>query len=127
MSAKRKRNYTVAFKLQVVESAERTTNRETGRIFGVDEKRVREWKLQKQRLKETNSAKKRLIGGGVKPKYPELEEALAAYIEEMRSRNLRVTTKAVQRKALELLSSSTPSNHEEPSISSNKPFVASRG
>ena len=38
MSAKRKRNYTVAFKLQVVESAERTANREAGRKFGVDEK-----------------------------------------------------------------------------------------
>jgi len=44
-SAKRKRNYSVAFKLQVVESAEGTSNREAGRKFGVDEKRVREWKL----------------------------------------------------------------------------------
>lgn len=71
-----------------------------------------------------NSMKKRLVSVGVKPKYPELEEALAAYIKEIRSRNLHVTTKAVQRKALELLSSSTPANHKEPSLSSNKPFVA---
>ena len=39
-SAKRKINYSVAFKLQVVESAEGTTNREASRKFGVDEKRV---------------------------------------------------------------------------------------
>ena len=93
----RKRNYTVAFKLQVVYIAERTTNREASRKFGVDEKRVQEWKLQKQRLKDTDSSKNRLVGGRVKPKYPEAEEALATYIEEMRSRNLCITTKAVMR------------------------------
>ena len=54
MSATRKRNYTVVFKLQVAERAERTTNREASRKFGVDEKRVREWKLQRQRLKDTD-------------------------------------------------------------------------
>ena len=110
------------------EREKRTSNREAGRRFGVDEKRVREWKLQRQRLKDTDSKKKRLVGGGVKPKYPEAEEALASYIEEMRSRNLHVTTKAVMRKALKLrVGSSTPANHEESSSSSNKPFVASRG
>ena len=41
-----KANCTVAFKLQVVERAERITNREASRKFGVDEKRVGEWKLQ---------------------------------------------------------------------------------
>ena len=123
-SAKRKRNYSVAFKLQVVESAEGTTNREASRKFGVDEKRVREWKLQKDRLEDTDSKKRRLVGGGRKAKYPDIEEALASYIEGLRSRNLRVTTKAIQRKALELSHSSTPA---EPGSSSNKPFAASRG
>ena len=92
MSAKRKRNYAIAFKLQVVESTERTTNREAGRKFGVDEKRVQEWKLQKQRLKDTNSAKKRLVGGGVKPKYPKLEEALAAYVHVNYTELLKTTS-----------------------------------
>ena len=46
--------YTVVFKLQVVERAERTTNREASRKFKVDKKRVREWKLQRQRLKDTD-------------------------------------------------------------------------
>ena len=43
----RKRLFDVAFKLKVIEYSSKTSNREAGRKFGVDEKRVREWKLQK--------------------------------------------------------------------------------
>ena len=64
------------------------------RKFGVD-KRSAEWKLQKDCLKDTNLKKRRLAGGGCKVKYPDIEEALALYIEGLRSRNLRVTTKAI--------------------------------
>ena len=79
--------------------------------------------MQKERLEDTDSKKRRLVGGGRKAKYPDIE-ALASYIEGLRSRNLRVTTKAIQRKALELSHSSTPA---ELGSSSNKPFAASRG
>jgi len=37
-SGQKKRSYSVAFKLQVVESAKLSSNREAGRKFGVDEK-----------------------------------------------------------------------------------------
>ena len=43
----RKRSFDVAFKLKVIEYSSKTSNREAGRKFGVDEKRVREWKLPK--------------------------------------------------------------------------------
>ena len=47
----KKRSFDAAFKLQVVEYAEKkNTNRSAGRKFSVDEKRVREWKKQKHDL-----------------------------------------------------------------------------
>ena len=55
----------------------------------VDEKRVREWKLQKEKLKQLCAAKKkskkRLPGGGGKPKLGDLEERIVSSIDEMRS------------------------------------------
>ena len=72
----------------------------------------------------TDSKKKRLVGGGCQAKYPDIEEALSSYIEGLRSRNLRVTTKAIQHKAIKLSRSSTPG---ELGSRSNKPFSASRG
>ena len=47
---------TVTFKLQIVETAQRTSNRGAGRKF-----------IKKKQ--------KRMVGGGVKVKYPEIKEA----------------------------------------------------
>jgi len=62
--ASKKRSYDAAFKLKVVEYAEKSTNRGTGRKFNVDEKRIREWRKQKSSLESLPSKKKRLEGGG---------------------------------------------------------------
>lgn len=62
--ATRKRSYDAAFKLKVVAYAETNTNRGAGRKFGVDEKRVREWKKQKDELEGLGAKKRRLEGGG---------------------------------------------------------------
>jgi len=56
---KRKRNYNVALKLQVVESAEGTSKREAGKKIDMDRKRVQQWKLQKGHSEDTG-LKKRL-------------------------------------------------------------------
>ena len=42
----RKRSFDAAFKLKVIEFAEQNTNRSAARKYGVDEKRVRDWKKQ---------------------------------------------------------------------------------
>ena len=59
--------------LQVVEYAEKNTNRSAGRKLSVDEKRVREWKKQKRLDIE---------GGGRKAAFPDMEEELAAWMRE---------------------------------------------
>ena len=98
----KKRSFEASFKLKVIEFAETSTNRGAGRKFSVDEKRVREWKKQKEQLLCIPAKKKRLKGGGRKAALPELEEELASWIENLRSQNLQVSRTSIQRKALEL-------------------------
>ena len=72
-----KKSFDSAFKLKVVEFAEKNSNRGAGRKFGVDEKRVWEWRKQKQQL-ESLPRKKR--GGGRKAALPDMEEELLAIL-----------------------------------------------
>ncbi len=81
---KRKRSYDAAFKLNVVEYAEKNSNRGAGRRFSW---RVREWKKQKAQLDNLPAKKRRLDGGGRKPAMPQLEEELSSWIENLRSGN----------------------------------------
>jgi len=62
----KKRSFDSAFKLKVLEYAEKTSNREAGRKYKVDEKCVRYWKKQKTELTGL-VIKKRLPGAGRKP------------------------------------------------------------
>ena len=98
----KKRSYDAAFKLKVIEFAEQNTNRGAARKYDIDEKRVREWKKQKDQLGSLNSKKRRLDGGGRKAALPDMEEELVTWIESLRAQNLRVTRSNVQSKALEL-------------------------
>ena len=63
---KRKRAYDASFKLMVVAYAETTTIRGAAKKYGVDGRRVRDWKRQKTELQSLPSEKCRLKGGGRK-------------------------------------------------------------
>ena len=97
-----KRSYDAAFKLKVVAYAEQNSNRGAGRKFSVDERRVREWRKQKEQLVSMPDKKKRLGTPGRKVLLPDMEEELAAWIEDQRSQHLPVTRTAIQMKAKEL-------------------------
>lgn len=101
MSGK-KRSYEAGFKLRVVECAEKTTNRAAARSFGVDERRVREWRQKKADLEDLPKKKKRLEGGGRKAAHPEMEDEVVAWIEGCREKNFRVSRAGVQKRAAEL-------------------------
>ena len=97
----KKRSHDATFKLKVIEFAEQNTNRGAANRYGIDEKRVREWKKQKGQPGSLNSKKRRLDEGGRKAALPDMEE-LVTWIESLRAQNLRVTRNNVQSKALEL-------------------------
>ena len=65
-------SYTAAYKLYLVDLAEKAGNRTTGREHGVSEKLIRDWRRKKSELKTLPStARSRRVGD--KPYWPELE------------------------------------------------------
>ena len=106
---KLKRSYDVSFKLRAVESAEKSTKEAAARHFGVDARRIREWCAQKEKLislKECGKSKRRrLDGGGRKAMDEDMEDALFSWVQDMRSRNLRVSRKMLRLRARDLSTS----------------------
>ena len=101
-SAWKKRSFDATFKLKVTNYAEQNTNRAAARKYGVDEKWVREWKKQKNKLRSLHGKRRWLEGGGRKAAFPDVEEQLAAWIDYLRSNNIRITRGNVHNKALQL-------------------------
>ena len=83
--------YLNVFKLNVVQLAIKNGNRRAARKCGVDERRVREWKKQKDQLESAKGKKKKLEGGGCKPAVPDLEDELAEWIDDLKAKNLCIT------------------------------------
>ena len=74
-TAQKKRMFDAAFKLKVLDYAVQHFNRAAARIHGVDEKRVREWKKQREALEKPPAKKKRLDGAGRKAALPDRRNA----------------------------------------------------
>jgi len=75
---KKKRSYSMEFKQQVVVYAEANRNRSVASRFGVEPKRVRDWKKDIEKIKATKSKRQRLDGGGRKCNNEDLEEDLVS-------------------------------------------------
>ena len=74
----KKRTFKAAFKLKVINYASQYSNRVAARMHGIDEKRVREWKKQKEDL-EKLPTKKQLDGAGRKAALPHVKELLVLH------------------------------------------------
>ena len=81
------------FKRFVVLQAEKNSI-SIAKEFGIDEKRVREWSLQKTWCKDGKSKRNRLSGGG-KKEYSKEEEIIAQRILRLREMHLRVMRKDI--------------------------------
>ena len=93
----------MAFKQKVVAYAEGESNSGAARRFGVDEKRVREWRKLKADIVEREPPKKPLKGGGKKTVLGvHKEKQLVNWIESIRSQNLHVTRGSIQLKVREI-------------------------
>ena len=58
--SRRKRSYTAAFKLKVVEHAEKKSKNDASKVLLVDRKRVQDWCKQKEDLMTAGRSSKRL-------------------------------------------------------------------
>ena len=90
--------YTAKFKLQVVKFAQETNNCAASREFCVNEKLVRDWRKQIEKLK--CMPKNKCSNRGKKCQWPQLEDKLIVWIEEQRQSGYIVTRNMIRIKAL---------------------------
>ena len=117
---KRKSSYSMEFKQQVVVYAEANSNRSAALHFGVEPKRVREWKKNFLQIKSTRSGRQRLDGGGRKCNDEDLEEEVVNWIYEQWSRMLHVSRKMIMWKPKSLFDE----KNDDPAVKES--FIASR-
>ena len=120
------KSYPMDLKKEIVDYAIKNSNREAGRRYSVDEKRVREWRNKMDDIKAKVADKgglkrRRLDGGGRKVTNEELEEEVLMWIMDRRSAMLRVSRKLIMKKAKIIHDEST----DDPAVKDS--FVASRG
>ena len=99
---KPKRSFDSAFKLKVIDYTSTHSISDTAHHFGIDRKRVREWKKQREELQALPPKKKWLEGGGRKAALPCVEEEVVLWIDEMRAEHQQVTRAHIQQKALSI-------------------------
>lgn len=102
MAPNKRCHYSAAFKRKVVLAAELSSNVQAGRDFGVDEKNVRRWRTQRERIFAC-AATRLAITGPRECRHHEMEMALADFVQTQRAAALPVTTEVLQAKARELL------------------------
>ena len=83
------------FKRQVVAYAVENSNRSAASHYGMEPKRVREWKKDLDKIKETKASRQCLEGGGRKCIDEELEDELVHWIYEQTSKILHVSRKMI--------------------------------
>lgn len=90
--------YTAKFKFQVVKFAKETNNCTASWEFCVNEKLVRDWRKQIEKLK--CMPKNKCSNHGKKCQWPELEDKLIVWIEEQRQSGYIMTRNMIRFKAL---------------------------
>jgi hypothetical protein len=109
---KRRRNYTIAQKIDVLLQYDADDNLgflKLSRKVDIPESVIRGWHKQRNKLFElrNNSATKikvcrRLLGGGRQPAFSELEEKIHQWVIERNLKGIRVKDRYIQKKALNL-------------------------
>ena len=101
------KSYSISYKLAALDFLKFHNVSEAARKFNVDRKRIREWREQEKKLREEDKVcvqkkRKRLSGGGRKPRCEELERKLQAWICSRREERLPVSRTMIQRQAMEI-------------------------
>ena len=106
---RKKSSYSSEYKLKAVAFAEVSTNRAAAREFRVHEKRIREWRKNKEILMNSPKDCRRLKGAGRKPLLnQQIEEALYNWIITTANEKIAITKIELQQKALELSQKNIP-------------------
>ena len=93
--------YDVKFKMEIIEVAEKSSNREAGRQFKIDKSMVRWWRQDKSKLelaynKPDQEKKKKKLGVGRKSCLSTTEDELMERIAHEREKQHHVPCKLIQ-------------------------------
>lgn len=97
----RRQSYTADFKLEVILFAEKSNNCAAQREFGVNEKLIRGWRKQRDRLFLCNG-RRRAFRGPATGRHDALEKEVRLHVEEERAKGLQVSCEDIQAKARQL-------------------------
>ena len=88
------RKYSVDFKLKCLDLASSIGYTQASKITGIDRKSLREWVINKEQFEKIQQKEKtfRLPGGGAKPKNPEKEEKVFAFIIRCKEIGISINT-----------------------------------
>jgi transposase len=97
---KKRRAYTAGWKLEVVNYAEVTGNRQAAKIFGIDESCIRKWRVAKEMLIEINRER----GTKRKPNlhWADLEKTLKNWVLQQMNNGHLLKPKEIREKSLEI-------------------------
>lgn len=93
--------YSAAFKRKVVLHAEKTSNLQAQREFGVNKKNVRRWRKQRAELFSCKASRVAFTGPKT-GRHHDLEEVVTEFIREQREAGMFMTTEIIQAKAREV-------------------------
>ncbi|XP_071482518.1 uncharacterized protein [Diadema antillarum] len=91
-----KRSFSAAFKLSMVEYAEKFGNRAAGRRCRIDESTIRRWRADKPKLESMPKHMKSRMSA----RWPALEEKLLRWVKERQAAGHAVSTKALRNQAM---------------------------
>ena len=96
-SKERRLSYTIAFKIEVVNYAEKNGNRAAERRFGspLTEKMIRDWRKQRKNLIKAGKSIKKKTLRSCAPKWPKLEEYIKNWIIDHNRNGIAVSTKMI--------------------------------
>lgn len=126
------RSFSQKLKLEIIEYAEKFSNRGAGRKFEVDEACVRRWRKQKTNILELvqkggMAAKTpRISKGGRKSASPLLDRLVLEWVREKRGDSVRISTTMLQKRAREIATGNLEVQ-EQLDRSIHDEFHASRG
>ncbi|KAE9546655.1 hypothetical protein FO519_010133, partial [Halicephalobus sp. NKZ332] len=94
------RSYTAEAKLKVIKRAEGYGTRDAALKYGVNERTIRKWKVQKQKLSSCERTRRSFRG--CKPKWTEVEVLLKEWVVSKRSAHRRVSTMMIRKEGLRI-------------------------
>ena len=110
---KQRKAFSISAKLKIVEEAKKSSNRLTGRVYGLDESVIRQWRKNEEKLIEhslhKDASRSRLDGAGRK-RDDLLDQILYEWYSHQISCNVKISGPMLRAKAEELSSACATSS-----------------